>query len=340
MGASRIFLSIFLLVAIQSLALAATRTALSTGLWFNTATWSGNVIPGCGDIVVIPLGITVTVTGQDLFIDENSSPNCNEPTNVFVLGTLLMESRTLKMACGSGFSISPGGCINHEGPGSGSASKIEICTVMYWRTLDGALCAPLNSVIFGNPTTLPIEIQSFEAINGNNTIHIKWVLSSEKNNDYFILEHSLDGIDWSQLARIQSVGNHSTGQSYSFTDTEASFNKKNYYRLSQVDINGKKLTIGIDQAKIRSSLPGNTFLLIPNPKVNSGSLVAYIDGKIDESPIMYCYDQSGRLMKVQQLNIRKGMNRINLELKNLPPGYYFVTITMRNGVLKNNLIVH
>jgi hypothetical protein len=314
MRTSSIFLSIFFVVAIQHAAQGAIRTALSTGSWFNTTTWSGNVIPGCGDIAIIPLGITITVEGQDLFIDENSAPNCNEPTNLFVSGTLLMQSRTLKMACGSGFTLSPGGCINHVGPGGGSASKIEICTVMYWRTIDGALCSALNPVTFGTPTPLPVEIQSFEAISGNNSIHLNWVLNSEQNNDYFTLERSVGGLEWIEIAQISSVGNNNTEQTYSFTDNQAGFNRKIYYRLSQVDLDGKVSIIGIDNSIINSFLPSNTFLLVPNPKSKDGKLVAYIDGPFEELPMMYCYDQTGRLIKVQQLEVYKGMNRIQLEL--------------------------
>ena len=55
-------------------------------------------------------------------------------------------------------------------------------------------------------TPLPIELISFEATaKKNRTVQLTWQTASEKNNDYFTIERSVNGIDWKEIDRIDVV---------------------------------------------------------------------------------------------------------------------------------------
>lgn len=82
---------------------------------------------------------------------------------------------------------------------------------------------------------MPIELLEFNGIVGNN---LTWITATEKNNDYFVLESSIDGIDWQQLFLINGAGTSITNNNYSFVDINYVKDTVNYYRLSQVDYNG------------------------------------------------------------------------------------------------------
>lgn len=87
-----------------------------------------------------------------------------------------------------------------------------------------------------NCTPLPIELLSFTVeFDGYNIIN--WVTSSEKNNDYFEIEHSLDTKTWSLVSMVDGAGTDASGNFYEVIDKNFSYGV-NYYRLKQTDFNG------------------------------------------------------------------------------------------------------
>lgn len=86
-----------------------------------------------------------------------------------------------------------------------------------------------------NELLLPIELTYFK-INGNK---FEWETASEKNNDYFVVEYSSNGTTWCECtSHIPSLSN--TGWTYECTIPESTKGSQfSYYRLKQVDFDGK-----------------------------------------------------------------------------------------------------
>lgn len=80
---------------------------------------------------------------------------------------------------------------------------------------------------------LPIELITFDG----NCDGFKWSTASEKNNDYFEIEKTLDGKEWETIARINGNSTKSTRSDYT---NDISLDGLSYYRLSQTDLNGTK----------------------------------------------------------------------------------------------------
>lgn len=91
---------------------------------------------------------------------------------------------------------------------------------------------------------LPIELLSFEGSKEEDYNLLKWSTASEQNNDYFLLERSEDGVKWDNINITNSVENSNTKMDYSFRDFTFT-NKLNYYRLTQVDLNGVSETFDV-----------------------------------------------------------------------------------------------
>lgn len=87
----------------------------------------------------------------------------------------------------------------------------------------------------GCTVTLPVELLMFEVDSLRNKAIIKWRTGLEINNDYFILEHSIDGISFESIGRVYGQGNSLVQNDYSFIHMRPNPNKVNYYRLRQVD---------------------------------------------------------------------------------------------------------
>lgn len=97
-----------------------------------------------------------------------------------------------------------------------------------------------GSAILGcTPVNLPIELTSFVGINKNNENVLSWVTASENNNDYFTLDRSVNGTEWTPIHKEDGAGNSTQELNYIYIDRDYT-NTINYYRLSQVDLNGDK----------------------------------------------------------------------------------------------------
>lgn len=84
------------------------------------------------------------------------------------------------------------------------------------------------------PTFLPVELLSFTGSKGN---VLTWVIESENDCDYYTVERSVNGTEWTEIAQANAVN----ANSYSVKDYDYQ-NVINYYRLSQTDLDGTKVT--------------------------------------------------------------------------------------------------
>lgn len=111
-------------------------------------------------------------------------------------------------------------------------------------------------------TDLPIELLGFEAQGKGRINEIEWSVASQVNNDYFVLEHSIDGEHWKTLKTIDGEGSTNTQMEYSFHHQFENFGI-NYYRLTQYDFDGKHETF-----PIRS---------VDNSKENNRRVIRYVN---------------------------------------------------------------
>lgn len=86
-------------------------------------------------------------------------------------------------------------------------------------------------------SVLPVEFSSFTAKVQKNTAILNWTTASEINNDYFEVEQSTNGQQFSSIGLVQGAGTTSIAQEYSF-DAPMVAGADNYFRLKQVDYDG------------------------------------------------------------------------------------------------------
>lgn len=85
---------------------------------------------------------------------------------------------------------------------------------------------------------LPVRLVSFSGKRVGTQLLLGWQTTFESNSDYFAVERSSDAKSFETLGRVASRGFSDSFQSYGFTD-EAPTKGVNYYRLRQVDRDGK-----------------------------------------------------------------------------------------------------
>lgn len=94
-----------------------------------------------------------------------------------------------------------------------------------------------SGIIAGATGPLPIELLSFTAQSQNTRVMLSWSTASERNNAYFSIEKSSDGINYTVISTIKGVGNSTSLKSYQSYDNQAP-EGITYYRLKQTDFDG------------------------------------------------------------------------------------------------------
>lgn len=94
-------------------------------------------------------------------------------------------------------------------------------------------------------TPLPVSFQEFLGVNKGKYNELIWLTASEFNNDYFIIERSLDGELWTFIDQLDAVGTTTSKSNYKIVDQNYRRGAVNYYRLSQVDVDGSKKELDV-----------------------------------------------------------------------------------------------
>jgi len=95
---------------------------------------------------------------------------------------------------------------------------------------------PSMKVYYSILNPLPIELSDFKCRSEKTGINLSWNTTSEKNNAFFKIERSSDGVNFNEVGRVIGAGNSNELKAYSYTDQYPS-RGVNYYRLTQVDFN-------------------------------------------------------------------------------------------------------
>jgi hypothetical protein len=91
--------------------------------------------------------------------------------------------------------------------------------------------------IKGLISSLPIELAEFKATIVNGEPHLVWKTLTEKNNEYFTIHRSFNGLDYDVITTINGAGSSMEEKMYSYTDHDL-LSGPVYYQLSQTDYDG------------------------------------------------------------------------------------------------------
>ena len=177
----------------------------------------------------------------------------------------------------------------------------------------GGIC--LNGVC----QTLPVELVSFICEELDSKILLTWHTASETQNDYFLVQHSTDGISFRELARIPGSGNSQMENHYEYPH-EIPSPGTNYYRLKQVDFDGRFEYSHIVSLKMHAE---EGIQVYPNPF--SGEFQIDINSEQDELPARI-YDAAGRSVWQGMLHNRRQI----MELPGVQSGMFWLEVDFDN----------
>jgi hypothetical protein len=108
---------------------------------------------------------------------------------------------------------------------------------------------------------LPITLKEFTARAEDQKVILSWKTATELNNAYFILERSNDGLKFEPLSEITGSGTTHETRHYQYIDATP-LSCRSYYRLKQVDFDGRSQSFNIVAVNRQVS---DHLQLFPNP---------------------------------------------------------------------------
>lgn len=90
----------------------------------------------------------------------------------------------------------------------------------------------------GTGIILPIELGSFTATHTGTEVNLEWMTVTEENNSHFIIQRTLDGVDYEDIGMVEGAGTSNDPIDYTYVDRRP-YMGTSYYRLKQVDYDGK-----------------------------------------------------------------------------------------------------
>ena len=173
---------------------------------------------------------------------------------------------------------------------------------------------------------LPVELSEFEAVPESDRVYLKWQTESEINSSHFIVERSIDGIDFKEIESVDSEGSISASTRY-FVKDNSPFHGLNYYRLKMVDNDGSYEYSPVEAVYLKD---GVSALVYPNPVRDV--LFIQVDEWIDEEVRIEIFDMNANrifesMIYFNTSEFQVPTNNINVSFA----GTYVLRITGKTG---------
>ncbi len=179
------------------------------------------------------------------------------------------------------------------------------------------------SVTPGAP--LPVDLLYFNGECSDHGTTLRWTTASEINNDYFTIESSTDGVNYTTEFTVDGGGNSNEEKTYSYT-TQLRGIPGMYFRLSQTDYDGNVHEFSPKYISCEESLLDDC----PVVFANEDQVDIEIYSSSGEELNMTLLDSKGSTLQTLHTNTAEGLNTVNMNTEGLSAGIYIVVISGAN----------
>ncbi|MBI1342842.1 MAG: T9SS type A sorting domain-containing protein [Terrimonas sp.] len=190
-------------------------------------------------------------------------------------------------------------------------------------TLDYTNSGETSITVTKNSATLPVLWGNFAAIANAKSVKLSWSTLQEVNTSSFDIEYSSDGRIFHTIASVPAKGNSDQISNYSYIHTTPDITRGNFYRIKQIDIDGKFTYSTVRTVKFNKGdvVP---VLAMPNPFKDVLQL------SIQEQGIRITLsDLSGKLLfnRLMQPGVQQ------IDMQNRVSGLYILTVYQGNEII-------
>ncbi|GAA4306531.1 YDG domain-containing protein [Nibribacter koreensis] len=192
-----------------------------------------------------------------------------------------------------------------------------------------------NQAMGINP--LPVTLVSFTGKYSKATgVTLNWSTASEKDNDYFQVERSLDGKTFTTVGKVKGNGNSNMLLKYQFVDGQA-LNGTVYYRLRQVDFDGK-----FEYSKVIAvngqggALAAGAMKAYPNPTF-TGKVTLEVGRGQGGTAKISVVNGAGQVLSSEEVMLVEGQ-RYEVDLTQQKAGMYYLQVENGTGRSINRIV--
>ncbi|PWT96338.1 MAG: hypothetical protein C5B52_15990 [Bacteroidetes bacterium] len=168
--------------------------------------------------------------------------------------------------------------------------------------------------------TLPVKLVTFTAKLEGVDVDLQWSTAFEIDNYKYVVEKSYDGKSFASVSEIRGSTYSLRQLDYTYTDRASINNQSAYYRLKQIDIDGKIEYSKVVYVNNRQS-GGKVSSVFPNPFHSDIQLVGINSSDLNSKNVRV-FSSTGK-----QVNFTiSGANEIRLD-QTAPSGIYIIKIS-------------
>ena len=212
----------------------------------------------------------------------------------------------------------------------GSAASVTTGTGAVTASNLSTFCPWVLSLVLA---PLPVELIDFNVTCVNNNVVLEWCTATEKDNSYFTIEQSVDGINYTTIGKTFGNGTSEEKRCYNYMTTSVS--DVTYYKLNTVNSYGTKST-----SKIISTISCNDSkqtILIAND--GSKEIGVIIKSSTNQKLELHIHNALGQLMEVRDIEAIQGYNNIRVDLQTVSNGLYYVSVYNANEKMISKKII-
>ena len=180
-------------------------------------------------------------------------------------------------------------------------------------------------------TVLPVRLNKpFAAVKINNGIQLRWSAIAETNHKEFQLQRSLDGISYTTIAQILP----NATKNYTYFDRSPVIGN-NYYKLLQVDNDGKTTDVG--SAQVNFDLESSKVILYENP-VKDKFKIKSSEANSQANYSIHIIDLLGKRLKSEKVKGTALISGYEMDVIGISPGTYLLEIKSSETNVKSNFV--
>lgn len=180
-----------------------------------------------------------------------------------------------------------------------------------------------NYLEFTNNQALPVSWLNFTADGVADNVLLKWMVTNEVNVEQYAVEHSFNGVTFNTIGVVAA----NQLSSYQFTHIQASRNKLNYYRIKQIDKDGKFTYTDVRIIKFDGK---SLFVIAPNPAHDFIKITT-----TQNNTTLYLFDEKGS--KVLTALLTNTTTTVGIE--KLAAGLYIAAIVKDGKIIETKKLL-
>ncbi|MEO1448256.1 MAG: PQQ-dependent sugar dehydrogenase [Bacteroidota bacterium] len=191
--------------------------------------------------------------------------------------------------------------------------------------------------LFEEGTSFPVEWLDLQAHQVGEAVQVAWGTAQEIDNDHFIVERSLDRVNFIPLSQVASKGMSDTPQYYQAWDQRPALGR-NYYRIRQVDVDGTSSYSNVMEVRVK--IDGTQVQVYPNP-VSPGQPL-HVGIRTEQKGMMAAslFDMSGRQVYHARMLVEAGEQFHVIPTTNLPYGAYILKLQGEVWQQQERIVIH